>query len=685
MMRMKKFLTGFVLAIFVFAMIFCFVACEEDTKENEHVHSFSAWNITTAPSCTLQGIQVRACASCGISEYAPLAATGHTEVDDAAVAVTCTADGKTAGKHCGACGTVLAPQTTIPSLGHQYNGGEIDPSATCSQNGVKKFTCTIPNCGHSYTEEYALPNYTANELYQQSLKYVGEIVTYNKSGSRLALGTGFVLSSDGKIVTNYHVIENAYSAEITIDGTTYDILSVLAYDADIDLAVLKINASGLTAATVCKKPVAVGSTVYAIGSSRGMTNTYSQGIVTYFDRVVDGVSHVQHDASITNGNSGGPLINAYGEVIGINTWGYRESQNLNFAVFGGELDNLSYGQEISLSELYEANYSTYDALLDWLLGNYNASTETQARYDVYGANERHSLVYDSSYDLLYLDAAWRFEGGAELSVLLIFSEGTSKYEYIARYAVGNYQNTTRGVIDASTFTETTELTYIVFQGDHWEKSGLLELYRAAMVDLLGWFEVASTECGMEITLRDLGFSVLEITPEEKFAEEVLLSHIISHGIYDFDSDRYEIEQAEQETDMIVLVSLNYQADERYMFASVIFYMEDGSYFSFFLYLTPTAEGLNYVGQCGSLNENGEIENLFNTTWGYVDPTAFTSETVLTFEEYNGLSEQQAELLNTYSICLQGVLDWMNSYFASESLDITVADLGFVSFIPTSSV
>jgi len=683
-MRMKKIFTAFLLAIFIFAMIFCFVACEEDAKESEHVHSFSAWDIATAPSCTLQGIQVRTCASCGISEYAPLAATGHTEVTDSAVAVTCTTDGKTAGKHCSVCGTVLVAQTTIPSLGHQYNGGVIETNATCSANGVKKFTCIAANCGDSYTEEYSLPTYSANELYQQSLKYVGEIVTYSKSGASLGLGTGFVLSSDGKIVTNYHVIENAYSAEITIDGTTHQILSVLAYDADIDLAILKINASGLTAATVCKKSVAVGSTVYAIGSSRGMTHTYSQGIVTYADRVVDGVSHVQHDASITNGNSGGPLINAYGEVIGINTWGYRESQNLNFAVFAGELDNLSYGTEWLLSEFYEVNYSTYDALLDWLLENYNASTETQARYDVYGANERHSLVYDSSYDLLYLDAAWRFEGGAELSVLLIFSEGTSKYEYIARYAVGNYQNKTRGVIDASTFTETTELEALLFEGDHWEKSGLLELYRSAMVDLLGWFEVASTECGIEITLRDLGFAVLEITPEEKFAEEVLLSHIISHGIYDFDSDRYEIEQADQDTDMIILVSLNYQADERYMFASVIFYREDGPYFSFFLYLTPTTEGLNYLGQCGSLNENGEIENLFNTTWGCVDPTTFTSETVLSFEEYNGLPEQEAELLNTYSICLQGLLDWMNSYFDSESLDITVADLGFIAYTASES-
>ena len=127
---------------------------------------------------------------------------------------------------------------------------------------------------------------------------------------------------------------------------------MLAYDANIDLAVCKINATGLDFATICKKPVNVGETVYAIGSSRGMTNTYSQGIITYANRVVDNVSHIQHDASITNGNSGGPLINIYGEVIGINTWGISNSQNLNFAVFTKELDNLSYSSPISFADFY---------------------------------------------------------------------------------------------------------------------------------------------------------------------------------------------------------------------------------------------------------------------------------------------------------------------------------------------
>ena len=93
---------------------------------------------------------------------------------------------------------------------------------------------------------------TANEVFELAKNSVGEITTYDKSGAELALGTGFVYSSDGKIVTNYHVIEDAYSAKIAIGGSTYTVQHVLAYDKNIDLAVLKISATGLTTLNVCK-------------------------------------------------------------------------------------------------------------------------------------------------------------------------------------------------------------------------------------------------------------------------------------------------------------------------------------------------------------------------------------------------------------------------------------------------
>ncbi len=169
--------------------------------------------------------------------------------------------------------------------------------------------------------------YSAEEINEQAKRYVGEITCYDKSGKAISIGTGFVYTEDGKVITNYHVIDGSYYAEIIINGVEYEIKSVLSYDENIDLAILKIDGNKFAHAVICEKEPETGNTVFAIGSSRGLTNTFSKGIVTYYNRIIDNVSHIQHDASITNGNSGGPLINEYGEVIGINTWGINDSQN----------------------------------------------------------------------------------------------------------------------------------------------------------------------------------------------------------------------------------------------------------------------------------------------------------------------------------------------------------------------
>ena len=531
-------------------------ACDDTNQSqppnSDHIHAFGEWTTTKKANCTEDGVNERYCA-CGEKQTQSVSALGHTNVIDDAVAATCTTEGKTEGKHCSVCGEVIVAQTTIGKLGHvevidaavsatctmdgktegkhcsrcsttlisqsvvsspghQYNSGEITTQATCNQSGVKTFTCTVNNCRHSYTETYSLPTYTATELYNLSVKYVGEIVTYDKSGAELALGTGFVISSDGKIVTNYHVIEGAYSADITINDKKYTISSILAYDANIDLAVLKINATGLTAATVCKNPVSVGATVYAIGSSRGMTNTYSQGIITYADRVVDGVSHVQHDASITHGNSGGPLVNVYGEVIGINTWGISDSQNLNFAVFTGELDNLVYGTPMTLAEFYEANFNAYETLLTWLLDNYNYTGDSWIEYRYQESGERYSvysLTYFYESNTLSLVYYYVFNNDDARYVSIDLSEETTSCRYYATYTDGDYsykKNVTQGYIYPSSFTRYTSIGYYSSEGDYWTLSSLLETYQEGIVYSLEWFDLFLDVFELGLTLSDFGFN-----------------------------------------------------------------------------------------------------------------------------------------------------------------------------------
>ena len=146
---------------------------------------------------------------------------------------------------------------------------------------------------------------------------------FGQSVESASSGSGFVITQDGYIVTNHHVISGASSVKVTMyDGSEYP-ATVVGSDSDYDVAVLKIDATGLQPVTLGKSSnVNVGDTVLAIGNPLGeLTFSMSQGIVSCCDRAinVDGTpfNMIQVDASINPGNSGGPLMNLYGEVVGI--------------------------------------------------------------------------------------------------------------------------------------------------------------------------------------------------------------------------------------------------------------------------------------------------------------------------------------------------------------------------------
>lgn len=526
-------------------------ADKEPESEMSCAHQYDQWKVTKEADCVNGGSQSRSCQKCGYTETDPISAFGHTVIADAAVAPTCMNDGKTEGSHCSVCSAVIVAQTVLPkgshtivtdaavaptcteagktegshcsvcgtvitvpdkiaAKGHDYDDGVVVTKATCVKEGVKKFTCKVVSCGHVYEESYALAPYSATELYDQSVKYVGEIITYDPNGNEYALGTGFVISSDGKVVTNYHVIDGACGAKITIDGTTYQLDKVLAYDPVIDLAVLKINTTKtMISATVCKNPVKTGETVYAIGSSRGMTNTYSKGIVTHADRVVDGVTHVQHDASITNGNSGGPLINVYGEVIGINTWGISDSQNLNFAVFAGELDNLTYGTPLSFREFYEKECNVFVRMKDYIMknGEYNASTDGDYYDLVLG------VTYSSDRSSKYTRIAYYYVDDNEITLDFLINDGEMwVYFEIDENVDGSYtwsyfddnDYEMGGILYASTYDGDTLLGYNRNNITNATVRNSVRELASAMIDSLCYC-IDDDFADIGVTAADLGF------------------------------------------------------------------------------------------------------------------------------------------------------------------------------------
>lgn len=171
-----------------------------------------------------------------------------------------------------------------------------------------------------------------------------EIVTTNYFGQQVsaAAGSGFVISSDGYIVTNYHVIEGASTIKVTFyDGTEYD-ATLVGGEQSNDVAVLKIDAQGLTPVIIGDSDAMnVGQTVTAIGNPLGeLTFSQTAGIISAKDRTVTlsggtKINMLQTDCTINSGNSGGPLFNNYGEVIGITSAKYSNNGSYSEATIEG--------------------------------------------------------------------------------------------------------------------------------------------------------------------------------------------------------------------------------------------------------------------------------------------------------------------------------------------------------------
>ena len=157
------------------------------------------------------------------------------------------------------------------------------------------------------------------------------------------IGSGFIYSPDGYIVTNNHMVEGATSITVSLaDGSSYG-AELVGRDAEMDLAVLKIGVSGLTAAKLgSSSDLVVGELAVAIGSPEGFEQSVTSGIISALDRDIfippdgpDLMGLIQTDAAINPGNSGGPLCNGTGEVVGINTAIYSESggyDGIGFAI-----------------------------------------------------------------------------------------------------------------------------------------------------------------------------------------------------------------------------------------------------------------------------------------------------------------------------------------------------------------
>jgi S1-C subfamily serine protease len=184
---------------------------------------------------------------------------------------------------------------------------------------------------------------------EQSLEKVVEIeVTFlNEKDSREIFdtkqGSGAFIDDKGLIITNRHVIANAIEIMVAVHSGEIYRAKVIKISSLTDLAIIAIDTKKATPYFRMQHKVAVGETVFALGSPISLRSTVTKGIVSYANRIFlrnPGSTYIQTDVAINPGNSGGPLINDRGELVGINTFIFRNTEGIGFAHSVADVETL---------------------------------------------------------------------------------------------------------------------------------------------------------------------------------------------------------------------------------------------------------------------------------------------------------------------------------------------------------
>ena len=273
---------------------------------------------------------------------------------------------------------------------------------------------------------------TAADIYSKVNPSV-VFILLEKKGAYVS-GSGFFIDKNGTLVTNYHVIKDTFAGVIQLcDGTVENIVNVLGYDEKLDIAILETTAKNTPAVTKSNEQIRVGENVYAIGYPEAFilgasSSTFTTGMVS-MNRSVNGYNYIQSTVDITNGNSGGVLINKYGEAVGITTAG------------------------INLEKIYYMNLSIPIQRVDTIQRNVNESLEITTKrhhpvYVTYMADgytyNVQSITYETKTDapadpakVGYTFNGWYLDNGYKkpFDFETILLENTTLY---AKFSINNY-------------------------------------------------------------------------------------------------------------------------------------------------------------------------------------------------------------------------------------------------------
>lgn len=264
----------------------------------------------------------------------------------------------------------------------------------------------------------------------------------DQTGDVQKLGSGFVVSPDGKILTNFHVIAHSRRARITLaDRREFEDVKVLAIDEINDIALLKISALSLpTLPLGSSAPVVVGQSVFAIGNPLGLQNTITGGMISGV-RSADARILFQLSAPISPGSSGGPVVDLDGHVIGIDVSTLPGGQNLNFAIpidYAKPLLSASIAKP--LKDFYQPDLSQRPQV----------DLERLNRYLRLGMEKEAEALVTTSIKTSEFDPELRFLYGQILEREKRYQEAIEQFRLTYRLDPSNWRCLYRIAIDAST-------------------------------------------------------------------------------------------------------------------------------------------------------------------------------------------------------------------------------------------
>ena len=313
---------------------------------------------------------------------------------------------------------------------------------------------------------------------------------------KTAAGSGVIISSDGYIVTNNHVVNGADEITVSLDDNTEYSARIIGTDKNTDLALIKIEGTGLPAITIANSDdLKVGEWVLAVGNPMGLTNTVTAGIVSAKARSLgaNGVeSFIQTDAAINKGNSGGALVNTAGELVGINAM--LTSETGSYVGYGFAIPTTIMNKVVDDLKKYGIVQRAMIGIMGTDVKNYVDSQKDEGKDIDLGTMEG---IYVSEV----VDDGAASEAGLEAGDVITAIDGkkVTKMAELQEYLVNKHPG------------ETVSVTYL---RDKQKKTASVKLKN----------EQGNTEVVKQADLDVLGANFREITPETK------KQHSISYGL-----------------------------------------------------------------------------------------------------------------------------------------------------------